>query len=208
MRCPSFEKLVDYLDGRLGQADASAVAVHLETGCGRCMESRQWYEQVSAIAASDDSLEPPPWVLKRALRIFEAGRSKPRLVERLGRAVASLVWDSLAQPDLVGVRSMQTASRQLLYRAGDYSIDLQIAARDPSSAELLGQVLRESETTFESVTGIAIDLIREGRPIQSTTASKLGEFAIKGVEPGVYDLRLYLPEGSVDIERLPVIQSE
>ncbi|MCI0486783.1 MAG: hypothetical protein L0229_09305, partial [Blastocatellia bacterium] len=140
MKCPSFERLIDYLDGHLGALEASRVAAHIESECLRCAANREWYEKVRLLAASDDLPEPPPWVLKRALRIFENRPVRPRLVERLGQMVASLVFDSLARPAIAGVRSTETSNRQLLYRAGDYSIDLQVAQAPRSQANLIGQV--------------------------------------------------------------------
>ena len=163
MRCPKFEQIVDYLDNRLTEAESAHVRAHLATDCQTCTETRAWYEGVRAIAASDESIEPPTWVLKRAVRIFEAQHNRPRLVERIGQAVASLVFDSFARPAVSGVRSTETTNRQLLYRAGDYSIDLQIAPSGQSRADLIGQVLREGETTFESVSGCALKSLAAAR---------------------------------------------
>src|SRR6185503_4309999 len=142
MRCPSLEKLIDYLDNRLAQPDRAGVGGHLATGCAACGETRDWYASVRLAASTDDSVAPPPWVLKRAVRIFDEAQ-RPRLAERIGQAIASLVFDSFARPALAGVRSTETTNRQLLYRAGDYSIDLQIAPSDDARADLIGQVLRE-----------------------------------------------------------------
>jgi predicted anti-sigma-YlaC factor YlaD len=48
MKCPAFARLIDYLDGHLGQIDASHVAQHLKTGCSSCAATRQWYEKTVA----------------------------------------------------------------------------------------------------------------------------------------------------------------
>src|SRR5215210_6181044 len=98
MKCPSFERLIDYLDNRLDRAEADRFTGHLSAGCPNCAETRDWYERVRVLAAGDESTEPPPWVLKRAVRIFEGQPGRPRLAERIGQAVASLVFDSLARP--------------------------------------------------------------------------------------------------------------
>ena len=207
MKCPKFEQLVDYLDNRLTEAESARVRAHLATDCQTCAETRDWYERMRAITASDESIEPPTWVLKRAVRIFETQHNRPRLVERIGQAVASLVFDSFARPAVAGVRSTETTNRQLLYRAGDYSIDLQVAPSDQSRADLIGQVLREDETTFESVSGLRLEIARGGQKVYSAVTDAMGEFKISGMDCGTYDLRVELSEGSITVPQLPVTQS-
>ncbi|HXG93193.1 MAG TPA: anti-sigma factor [Blastocatellia bacterium] len=206
MKCPDFEQLINYLDGQLKGRDADLISAHL-AGCKACAENRAFYEQVKSTTASDDSVAPPAWVLKRAFKIFKTVRSRPRIRERITERIASLVFDSLALPSLVGVRSTATASRQLLYRAGDYSIDLQVAPAEASRADIIGQVLKEGETAFESVAGLKLKLSRGGETIHSTTTDQMGEFAIRGVDYGDYDLRVVTSEGTITVAGLPVIQS-
>jgi len=204
MRCPGFERLIDYLDNKLDAKDAGRIAAHLATDCADCAANQNWYQQTRAIAATDDLVEPPAWVLKRALRIFETQR--PRLVERLGQAIASLVFDSFARPALAGMRSTETTNRQLLYNAGDFSLDLQIAPQGQSRAELVGQILREGETSFESVANLKLELSAEGKKIFEAFTNDMGEFSISNLEQGVYDLHVETAEGSVTAKGIPVIQ--
>jgi hypothetical protein len=204
MRCPSFERLLDYLDGSLAEREAERIVSHLSTGCKACAASQNWYLQTRSIAANDDLVEPPAWVTQRAFRIFETQR--PRLVERLGQAIASLVFDSLARPAVAGVRSTETTNRQLLYNAGDYSIDLQIAPSNQARAELVGQILREGETTFESVANLKLELSREGKKLFDAFTNEMGEFTISGIEPGLYDLQIETPDGRLSAPGVPIIQ--
>ncbi|HVF89294.1 MAG TPA: zf-HC2 domain-containing protein [Blastocatellia bacterium] len=204
MRCPSFERLIDYLDGRLADGEADRVAGHLASGCQQCAPTRAWYEGLRELVASDDTIEPPSWVLKRAVRIFDEKAARPNLVERLGRAVASLVFDSFAHPSLVGVRSTETANRQLLYHAGEYSIDLQIAPTDGAGVDMRGQVLREGEERFESVTGLKVELGRGNNRPRATFTGATGEFAFQNVEPGDYDLYLETEALGITVYGLPL----
>lgn len=205
MNCPSFEQLVDFLDQRLDETEAEAVATHI-TGCSACASVTGWYERVRLITASDVSIAPPSWVLKRAVRIFDTKklRQTPGLTERIGQAIASLVFDSFARPALAGVRSTETANRQLLYRAGDYSVDLQIAPSERSTLDLIGQVLKEGEPSFESVSGLKLDIARSGGVVFSAITDEMGEFKVSEIEPGVYDLRVQLPEGSITLPDIPM----
>lgn len=207
MKCPSFERLIDYLDNRLSEAEANGVAAHLAGKCAACAESRDWYQQVRVVARADDSVEPPAWVLKHALKIFDTQGHKPKLAARFGQAIASLVFDSFALPALAGVRSTEASNRQLLYRAADYSIDLQIAPAEHAGAVLMGQLLRESEASFESVSGLKLDIARGGEVFFSTVTDEMGEFQVSGIEQGRYDLRVELPDGCITVRDLPVSES-
>src|SRR3954451_23700465 len=174
MKCPGFEQVIDYLDGKLEPAEATRVAAHLASDCRACAETRGWYEGVRQVAASDDSIAPPAWVFKQAVRIFDTAR-RPRLGERIGEAIARLVFDSFARPQMAGIRSTETANRQMLYRAGDYSIDLQIAPATDARGDLIGQVLREGESTFESVGNLRLEIARGSQLLYSTVTDQMGE---------------------------------
>jgi hypothetical protein len=139
--------------------------------------------------------------------MFEIERGRPRFLERVGQKIASLVFDSLTRPSVVGVRSTETANRQLLYRAGDYSIDLQIAPSDQLQADLTGQVLKEGETAFESVAGLSLSLSQKGEPVRSITTNEMGEFKIKSIQQGEYDLDVETPEGTLRVQDLPLAHS-
>ncbi len=207
MKCPSFERLIDYLDNRLPEDEAAGVSAHLTASCADCAESRDWYKQVRDVAAADDTVAPPSWVLKRAIRIFDAPREHPKLAARLGQSIAALVFDSFARPVLAGVRSTETANRQLLYRAGDFSIDLQVTSSEDSRADLIGQVLKQGDPTFESVAGLEFGIARGGETVFSAVTDEMGEFIVRGVEPGLYDLRIELSQGSISVPDVPLIQS-
>lgn len=207
MNCPGFEKLIDFFDDRLSASEASSVSSHLALGCANCSETRDWYQKVRQIATSDNSVAPPPWVLKRAVRIFEARQHRASMRGRIGQAIATLVFDSFARPALSGVRSTETANRQLLYTAGDYSLDLQIIGGQQSHVDLIGQVLKEGETDFESVTGLNLSLAREGKSQRTTVTDQMGEFKISAIDQGLYELQVQLSEGSITIRDLPISQS-
>lgn len=205
MNCPNFERLVDFVDNRLEERDAAHVAAHLASGCGVCGETTTWYERVRHTVESDDSVAPPSWVFKRAVRIFDAPQRKGlRLTERIGHAIASLVFDSFARPALVGVRSTETANRQLLYRADDYSIDLQISGLEHSRADLMGQILKEHGEGFDTVCGLKLELAREDDVTIPAVTNEIGEFKLTGLGQGVYQLRVALSEGSITVPNIPV----
>ena len=201
MECPGFDKLLDYCDGLLTGREAQLVAAHLSMSCRACADSAAWYERVRGVAASDNFSDPPPWVFNRALQLFDT-QTNPRA--ECFSQLSSLVFDSVARPALIGVRSTETSNRQLLYRAGVYSIDLQISFPRLSGADLIGQILRESESRFESVAGLSIKMTRKGRKVYATLTNEVGEFTLNDIDQNQYDLSVETKEGIIIIPRLPV----
>jgi len=206
MRCPSFENLIDYFDNAIEEPERTRVAAHLATGCLTCAESLTWYERVRLVSSSDDSVGPPEWVFKRAVRVFDTVQ-RPRIAERIGKLVASLVFDSFGSAALAGVRSSETVNRQLLYRAGNYNIDLQIAPVERKRADLVGQVLKEGEANFESVSGLNLVIEQGKESVYSAVTNEMGEFKVSGMKYGVYKLRIELSEGHITVSDLPLVES-
>ena len=204
MKCPKLDQLMDYCEGQLDNDDVELIEAHLASGCSVCSENRQWYERVRGIAASDIAAEPPSWVLKRAVGLFDRERARLTAIDSLGRLVASLVFDTRSQPALSGVRLAEISDRQLLYRAGHYSIDLQIALSDQRLADLTGQILRENDSRFESVANIPLELIREGEKVSSTVTDEIGKFKMARIDRGEYELLIDTREGVVTVSRLSI----
>jgi len=207
MKCPGLESLIDYAEGRLALQAAGAVKTHLD-GCHKCDADRRWYETTLAIASSDNSLAPPTWVLKRAFRIFEEGFTGKgvvgKLVAKARRLIAELVFDSGVQAAMAGARSSGPDPRQMLYRAAEYSIDIQLAALDQKCVGISGQLLREGELMFESVAGRRLSLVRGGT-VFSTVTNDRGEFKIHAIDSGSYDLEIDTHDVNITIVGLSVM---
>jgi hypothetical protein len=148
--------------------------------------------------------DPPSWVFRRAVRLFETRTETESAPKRLGRAIARLVFDSFNQPVPAGARSSGALSRHLLYAVDDYSIDLQIAPRGDAGADLIGQVLSASEPGFESVAGLAIDLAVEGETISSTVTDDIGIFIMSKIGLGEYDLQIDARDMTINVVGVPV----
>ena len=204
MNCPGFEQLIDYLDGRLAAATAETVAAHLAAGCSECAASRAWYENTGQLARTDESVEPPQWVVNRAIKIFDGTRGRSALAKRLGTIIATLVYDSFARPAVAAARSTEANDHQLLYRADDYKIDLLMASSDQGT-DMRGQVLRESEFLFESTAGIPLELVVGGKMVYSTNTNEMGEFRIRAIDSGRYDLRIEAGEVSITVAGLTIV---
>lgn len=207
MECIGFERLIDYLDNRLPDKERQQIEAHLSTGCPNCGAAEQWYRRARRVMASDKSEVAPPWVLRRAGRLFESRRPAGPSVGRAARGVAQLLFDSFNQPARAGARFTGSAERQFLYSVGDYSIDLQIARSGEARCNVIGQVLSTSEPGFASVAQIPVELISKGKPIRSATTDGTGVFVLDGLDIGEYDLRIDTRDMTINVVGLPVSPS-
>ena len=200
-------RLDDYLDGRLSGNALQGVEAHLASGCSKCTADIEWYKSFKQIGAKTPAIDAPPWVLKRALRLFEARPGIQPVRDRVASAVAKLIYDSFKHPAPAGDRSAAPAERQLIYRVDDFSIDLQIAGSGSSGVVLTGQILDAGESGFDAVAEIPINLAHQGKQVHSTVTNDIGEFTIGGVDRGEYDLIIDTREMTLSIVGLEVISS-
>ena len=197
MNCPAFEQLIDTLDSA-GPVVNAGLNLHLQAGCQNCNDDLNWYRRVSMIASEDASLEPPAWVLNRAFKVFEKQNKLAKIARAATKLVAALIFDSGVQPTFAMARSGATQGRQLLYRAGDFSIDIVI--QDPTNnSAMKGQILKTGEDSFESVKGAEVSLVRRGRANWSTRANEQGEFEFPSAI-GKFDLRIITEEQEITIK--------
>jgi len=172
----------DWLDfaRQVGNVEHRAlVARHLEAGCPECEQTLRLWSAVLKVADQDSALQPPAARVRQAHRRFAGERAKG-LGERL-RAQVALVFDSFRQPQLAGMRSLGTSSRQLLYKAGRYTIRLQLEAAGRGGVSIIGQILDEAEAAG-GLRDIAVRALAGHRTLDRAVTNRLGEFHL---EPGV-----------------------
>lgn len=129
---------------------------------------------------TDDSAPAPADAVKWSKNLFRsrAIEPKPTLIERI---VAVLQMDLSPETAVFGERSGAAGTeRQMLFSAGDNSIDLR-AARSGKNFRIAGQILGEG---FE---GGKITLESEGVSV-TASISDLSEFSIEELLAGTYRL--------------------
>jgi hypothetical protein len=210
MPCPNFETLIDYADARLAAPETADVERHVAGGCGACRDALTWYAEFAATAQADESVEPPAWLTRRAIAVFDDAKeaaARRGLRGIVARLRAALVFDSLAGAlagDALPARETVGGSRQLLYNALPYDVDLLIAGGDDPGLVVTGQVLTPDGEELESVRGLTVTVERDGETVASAETSELGEFTLAGIAPGVYDLRLASAEREILLVGTPL----
>src|SRR5205807_8103718 len=104
---------------------------------------------------------------------------------------ARLLYDSFREPLPAGLRTQQRLSRQYLYQAGDYSLDLRLEnERGSPRVALVGQIQNRKQPG-KRLGSVPVQLLSGKQVLAQATSNSLGEFQME-YEPSKH-LRLYVP---------------
>jgi hypothetical protein len=122
--------------------------------------------------------------------------------ESFQRIPAFLVIDSFAEGRLLGLRRTGPLTRQMLYRASGYEIDLSVDwVADSELVDLIGQVIPVADD-LAPVAPAEVELLNGGPPALAASMNEFGEFMFESVPEGVYDLRIKLNAEVIEISKL------
>ncbi len=173
---PSFEKLVDWQEGRLTPEEAQIMAEQMAEADAAAQSDLAWLQKFYRVSQNQIAADPPPTVSERLARHFAAyadTRHQPSFVQRL---IASLSFDSrltLAR----GVRAAATTDnqRQFVYETDLATIALTLQQRShDKNFDLLGQLIPIQDLDAEM---IRVVLEHEQTEFDSTLTDDLGELA-------------------------------
>jgi hypothetical protein len=185
---PDFEKILDWIEGKLPPEEAEAMAERMSSD-GEARAEADWLRAFVRVSEETVMKSPPPEVRAELSRRFEDYAEKRRRPGLFQRVLASLTFDSGMQPAF-GVRSARAAEvqRQYVYSTELADIALSLQPRPGGKIDLLGQVLPEGEEEPDEFT---VQLLRSGvEAAETISADDLGEFAFEELEPGTYEMIL------------------
>src|SRR6266852_1625817 len=162
---------------------------HLASGCRKCRRITDLLHKVEAATRSDSQIHVPKYAV-RCARVFFL-LQQPEKVQILPRIPTQLLYDSFREPLPAGLRTQQRMSRQTLYQAGDYSLDLRLEnERGTSRVALVGQIQNRKQPG--KWLGDVMVLLVSGKQVLALAVSNsLGEFQMQYAP--TKRLRLYVP---------------
>jgi hypothetical protein len=172
---------------------------HIAT-CTGCQERLAYLSEMAELARGADLLEPPPWVVARAVRIAARPRAeaprRPRLLHALlvpwsGRAAGGLA--------AAGQRRGPAAGAQMLFNAEGVDIDLRIVEAGQGAVRVLGQIFVDDAPGGQPA---RIHLVA-GEEARTCEADEHGDFTLGPVPRGTYQLRAQY--GDLDVLIDPLI---
>ena len=197
----SLEDLTHFWE--IGQpADGSDLAMHA-TSCSTCKQRLDFLTKVAELTHNDTLVEPPIWVVSRAVRLGRQPRPAQKEPRRLLRAVLAPWLHPTGGLALAGQLRGSDATEHLLYVAANVEIDLQIKeTEDGTRVTLLGQILATEPTTRGLPVRINITA-PDGQPF-SCQADEHGDFRLDGLPRGICTLHAIDDDREVLIEHLPL----
>ncbi len=171
----STEKWIDFVNQAVTADEKQVMEKHLKQGCKRCMETVSLWQRVRQSAAKEAQYQPPENTVRVAKAAF-AGAGLTGQRDRT-RSRIKVLFDSFLQPILEGSRSAATGTRQMLYRADPFQIDIQVEAKPGGSRiVVIGQLLDLSNPEIVARdTRILLSNMR-GQVVH-TAANQFGEFS-------------------------------
>jgi hypothetical protein len=193
----SFERLVDWVDGRLSEEEAATVAKQVAAADETTRANIAWLRAFAKARRGATLASPPPEVRAELMRRFEAlarERRQPGLFQRL---IASLTLDSGSQLVTAGLRSVdaQPSQRQLVYSTEVADVALNVQARlYDKDLDITGQVFPKGQAATDA---FSVQLLRDAAEFGLTTTDELGEFVFEAIPPGAYEIVLSAEQAEI-----------
>lgn len=170
----------------------------------RDVERARLWQRVANAAADEASYQPAA----KSVRAAKAGFSSSDLATRLRETQETagqiqLLFDSFSHPGPTGTRSAATRTRQMLYRADPYQIDLQIEWQPESNLLIVaGQLLDLGHPEMVG-RGVPV-MLSDGREfIVNTVTNQFGEFRCEVKNSGDLELSFLVRSEKAIVILLP-----
>lgn len=191
------EKIADAIENRLSANEIDSFKAHLE-GCQHCANEYKALEHSIGLMRRDDAKDAPAEALNFAFNLFRTRKQLfPREQTVSQKILATLKLDVSPFSPVFGERSAAASSeRQILFDAGNFDVDLRIREAE-IGFNLAGQILGELSDRN------SIRLENKERKFEANVSS-LGEFEIRNVSAGIYDLTLLLGDTEIIVKDLTI----
>jgi hypothetical protein len=189
------EEWIDFVNQTVSPTDSQSMEKHLKEGCKRCRETLSMWQRVRQSAAIERNYQPPNDSVRIAKAAFLAGSLTGQRKESSSRT--SVLFDSFLQPVVEGARSAASTTRQMLYRADPFQIDLQVEA-NPGGTHMVitGQLL---DLSNPGVVGkdVPVTLSNMRGHVVHAVSNQHGEFTCEIKNSGDLQMTCKSPSGEL-----------
>jgi hypothetical protein len=162
---------------------------HLNAGCSRCEKVQTLLTKLANVCARESALEVPRYAERSVKALASLGKESRR--SAFQRLLGVLTYDSSNDPQPVGVRGTHQISRQVLFHAGDYSVDLRFEHEKGSSSMVLVGQIANQKTPEKLMSNLPVILLAGEREVSRSISNSFGEFQMEYIPE--MDLRLLVP---------------
>ena len=169
------ENWIDFVNQAMDSSQKLLMERHLKQGCKRCTKTVSLWQRVRQSAASEANYRPPEDAVRVAKATF-AGAGLAGHRKGTGSRI-KVLFDSFLQPVVEGARSAATATRQMLYRADPFQIDVQVEAKPEGNRIVVtGQLLNLSSPAIIGEGARIVLSNMRGHVVHAVT-NQFGEFS-------------------------------
>jgi hypothetical protein len=188
------ETWIDYLNQVVTAEEKRLMHTHLKQGCKQCEKTVSVWQKVQQSAAAEASYQPPVDTVRVAKAAFAQAGLKAQRKGASSRI--QVLFDSFLQPIYQGARSVGTGTRQMLYRADPFQIDLQLEAKPGTNRIVVTGQLLNLDKPEVTAQGTRITLSNLRGQVIYTIANKFGEFSGEIENSGDLQLTFTNPGGN------------
>lgn len=184
---------VDFVNGTASEAQQSRMQKHLSDGCKTCFNAADLWTRVQEHAKREGNFEVPASGVRHVLNAFRVTFEGKKAERRL--QIPRLVFDSLWQPALAGVRAVTAAPRQVVYKSGDAAVELRVEPEPLSERwNVTGQIYC-TVTGTEGLAQMPVLVMSQSGILAETHTTDFGEFQMSFVPATGLRLVFGLDEG-------------
>jgi hypothetical protein len=169
------EEWVDFVNGLLSLERTQTMQRHLDAGCRRCAKMVDLWQQVCEAAKRESEYEAPESAVRHVRNSFVV--AKPGKDKR-GFEIPRLVFDSLWRPAAVGVRSAPSIPRQVIYRAGDIAIEMQLEPVPNSERINIAGQISDTARQDDGLAETPVVVSGAKGRVAETSTNRFGEFQL------------------------------
>jgi len=179
----------DYVRNVVPAEQREQMFAHLQGGCSKCEKIQAILSRFAGICQRETAYEVPRFAEQQVKALMGLARAPRRTA--LQRLLGSLIYDSVNDPQPVGVRGTHQINRQVLFHAGDYSVDLRFEHEKGSASMVLVGQIANQKSPEENLANVPVILVAGTRELTRSISNTFGEFQLEYVPES--DLRLLVP---------------
>jgi hypothetical protein len=168
------QEWIDFVNRVVPGDKQTEMQEHLGSGCKRCEQAVNLWKKIRTRAPEAASYQPPDHIVRAAKAQFGiAGLGGKR---KKINSLIEVLFDSFSQPALAGARSVGAETRQMLYRAEPYQIDVQIEAQPEGNRLVVTGQLMDARHPEIVGRDVLVTLSNRRGHLVKTVTNQFGEF--------------------------------
>lgn len=167
------EEWIDFVNQAVSPRKKQEMDKHLLGGCHGCSKTVSAWEAVRRAAKTETNYQPPTGQVRIAAAAFAA--SLYGVGQKRAKGAIEVLFDSFLHPVFEGTRSSNTGTRQMLYRADPFQIDLQLESQPGVGVVVTGQLLNFSHPELVGC-NVPVVLSNMHGVVVRTVTNQFGEF--------------------------------